>query len=80
MKLPTIRVGIPYGSRRMVKEKQQSMNPCSRVGESSRSLYDLPRVFAGVADPELGNIGLNRNSHDVSTAFWLLSKATCPYF
>ncbi len=74
MKLPTMSVGMPYGSRRIVIEKQQLMKPSSSGG----GCVSLPR--AGVTAPDAGSRGLNRSTHDVSTAFWFESNATLPYF
>lgn len=76
MKLPTINVGIPYGSLRMVNEKQQLIMPCSLGGGPCCPGVLLP----GVAAPEVGSRGLKRRTHDVSTAFWFVSNATWPYF
>lgn len=72
MKFPTMSVGMPYGSRRMVNEKQQLMKPSSFGGGS------LPR--AGVTAPDEGKSGLKRSMHEVRTAFWFESNATLPYF
>lgn len=74
MKFPTMSVGIPYGSRRMVNEKQQLMKPSSFGG----GCVSFPR--AGVTAPDDGSNGLYRSTHDVRTAFWLESNATLPYF
>ena len=51
MKLPTMSVGIPYGSRRMVNEKQQLMKPSSLGG----GIWSLNR--AGVIAPDVGSSG-----------------------
>ena len=72
MKLPTMSVGMPYGSRRIVNEKQQLMKPSSFGGCS------FPR--AGVVAPDDGSRGLYRSTHDVRTAFCVESNATFPYF
>ena len=74
MKFPTMSVGIPYGSRLIVNEKQQLMKPSSFGGWCC----SLPR--AGVAPPFEGSSGLYRSTHDVRTAFWFESNATLPYF
>ena len=74
MKLPTMSVGIPYGSRRIVKEKQQLMKPSSFGGGC------VSFTRAGVIAPDDGSSGLYRSTHDVRTAFWLESNATLPYF
>lgn len=60
MKLPTMSVGMPYGSLRMVNEKQQSTMLCS---------FAVGSVCAGVAEPEFGRTGRKRSWQDVSTAF-----------
>ena len=81
MKLPTISVGIPYGSRRIVNEKQQLIMPCSLgCGSCGASSAVLPRGLAGVVAPDVGSSGLYRSTHDVNTAFWFVSNATWPYF
>lgn len=53
---------MPYGSLRIVNEKQQSMKPCSFAGrsDSSPGLLDVlsERAFAGVVEPEVESPGL----------------------
>jgi hypothetical protein len=59
----------------MVNEKQQLMNP------SSEGLAVSKPVGTGGAVAALcAIVGLNRNTHDVKTAFCVESKATLPYF
>jgi hypothetical protein len=71
-------LGIPQVSRRIVNDKQQLTKPCS-LGISSGLLF--PRELAVIATvPGVVINGLYRRTHDVSTAFWLESNATCPYF
>ena len=78
MKLPMIMLGIPQVSRRMVKDRQQLMR-LSSLGSSS-CLF-APRELAVIATAAGVVInGLYRRTQDVSTAFWLESNATCPYF
>lgn len=56
MKFPTIKVGMPYGSLRIVNEKQQSIVPCSLLTASSG---DLPlSAVPGVVAPDDGRAGL----------------------
>jgi hypothetical protein len=75
MKLPTIISGMPQVSRRMVNEKQQLTNPSSLgVGVSKPAGRGVTAPAPGVI------VGLNRNTHDVKTAFCVESKATFPYF
>jgi len=58
----------------MVNEKQQLMNP------SSLGVVSKP-VGPGVAAPApCVIVGLNRNTHEVKTAFCVESNATLPYF
>jgi len=58
----------------MVNEKQQLMKPFS-LGVVSKL------AGAGVAAPvPCVIVGLNRNTHDVKTAFCVESNATLPYF
>ena len=71
MKLPTIILGIPHLSRLMVNEKQQLMKPSSLGASSPPSLFRSDVVLIK---------GLYRNTQDVSTAFWVESNATWPYF
>lgn len=81
MKFPTIKVGMPYGSLRMVNEKQQSMTSCSFAGGSGSLVPCSWSEFgAGVTDPDVGSTGLKRSWHVVRTAFWFWSNATAPYF
>lgn len=75
MKFPTISVGIPYGSRRIVNEKQQLIKPSS-FGCCCCCSF----TRAGVTAPDDGSSGLYRSTHDVRTAFWFESNATLPYF
>jgi hypothetical protein len=66
--------GMPQVSRRIVNEKQQLINPSSfgAVPSTARpgEVAPEPRVTAG----------LNRNTHEVNTAFCVESNATLPYF
>ena len=81
IKFPTIKVGMPYGSLRMVNEKQQSMTSCSFAGGSGSFVpCSWSEFAAGVTDPDVGSTGLKRSWHVVRTAFWFESNATCPYF
>jgi len=58
----------------MVNEKQELMNPSS-VGVVSKT------VGPGVAAPApCVIVGLDRNTHDVKTAFCVESKAALSYF
>lgn len=78
MKLPTIILGIPQVSRRMVNEKQQLTKPSS-LGDSC-GLFD-PRELAVIgATPGIVISGLKRRTHEVRTAFCVESNATWPYF
>ena len=88
MKLPTINVGIPYGSLRIVNEKQQLIMPSSRGASGCGSAEALPLapapwlllLGAGVPETDVGRFGLKRNTQEVRTAFWFVSNATWPYF
>ncbi len=74
MMLPTIISRMPQVSRRMVNEKQQLINP-SLLGVVSKT------VGPGVATPvPCVIVGLDRNMHDVKTAFCIKSKAVLSYF
>jgi hypothetical protein len=66
--------GMPQVSRRIVNEKQQLMNPSS-LGVVPRTT----RPGVGAPEPCL-TAGLNRNTQEVNTAFWVESNATLPYF
>ena len=66
MKLPTIMLGMPQVSRRIVKDRQQLMNPSS-LGNSGCLLF--PRDVAVMATAGVVIRGLYRRTQDVSTAF-----------
>lgn len=72
MKFPTMRLGIPHVSRRIVIEKQQLMSASSFRAANSET------VGAGGGPPV--RFGRWRRTHEVRTAFWVLSNATWPYF
>ena len=66
---------MPHISLRIVNEKQQLMKP------SSFGVVPSCNRLPGVLVPEFELImGLNRSTHDVSTAFCVESNATLPYF
>lgn len=67
MKLPTIILGIPHLSLRIVKEKQQFTCPSST---------SVSRSSVVIAVDVLLEDGLYRRTQDVKTAFWLESNAT----
>lgn len=74
MKLPTIILGMPHWSLRIVNDKQQFTKPCS-FGNSSCLLLPLELAVMAAA-PGVVIRGLNRKTQDVSTAFWVESNAT----
>jgi hypothetical protein len=88
IKFPTIILGMPHESRRIVKEKQQLMSPCSlgAVGccarlwlyPGRRATGELWTEFVFVNEGVM--FGLNRSTHEVRTAFCPVSNATWPYF
>jgi hypothetical protein len=73
MKFPTIILGIPQVSRRIVTEKQQLMKP------SSLDCPDAVAVPFGVGE-RVARTGLYRRTHEVRTAFCFVSNAIWPYF
>lgn len=74
MKLPTIMLGMPQVSRRIVNEKQQLTKPSS-LGDSS-GLLDPRELAVIAAAPGVVISGLNRRTQDVRTAFCVESNAT----
>ena len=66
--------GIPNESRRIVNEKQQFIKP-----SSFGAVPSMPRPGEAAPEPRV-TAGLNRNTHEVNTAFCVESNATFPYF
>lgn len=84
MKFPTIILGMPHLSRRMVNEKQQLMKHSSGGASASLSFRAcfFPAPFAAsfaVDEESVLRFGLYRKTQDVSTAFCDESNAIWPY-
>lgn len=84
MKFPTIMLGMPHLSRRMVNEKQQLMKHSSGGASASLSFRAcfFPAPFAAsfaVDEESVLRFGLYRSTQDVSTAFCEESNAIWPY-